>query len=134
MTAGTQGWRRPPCVPISVPMSFVSRFSPVRAYLDLRRFLGERHPYELGFLILAMAITSFVMFAFFKDSHIEKVYKRDIIYVQQWPADRTDAQIRAQQAVDEPIRQKRLAEEKARRDRLRQQFKRADDWMTERGL
>ena len=107
-------------------MGFFSRFAPVRAYRDLRFFLSQRRPYELGFLVLAMAITGFFIYAFTKDPSIAPVYKRDITYFEQWPADRTDAQIRAQQKIDEPIKQKRLAEQAAADEERRASFRRLD--------
>ncbi|WP_374944903.1 hypothetical protein [Sphingomonas sp.] len=115
-------------------MAFLDRFSPVRAYRDLRFFLSQRQPYELGFLVLAMAITGFFVYAFYSDSSIEPVYKRDIVYVEQWPADRTDAQIRAQQKIDEPIRQRELAEQKQADDERRASFRRLDKKLEGWGL
>lgn len=115
-------------------MGFFSRMSPVRAYKDLRLFLATRERYEFGFLVAAMAITGFLIYAFYKDSSVPAEYKRNIVYVQQWPADRTDAQIRAQQAIDAPIKAKRLAEEKAAREAKQAEFKRVDDQLTKWGL
>lgn len=115
-------------------MGFFSRMSPVRAYKDLRLFLATREKYEFGFLALAMAITGFLIYAFYRDSNIPTEYKRNIIYVEQWKADRSDAQIRAQQAIDGPIKAKALAEQKAAQDRRRAQFKQVDDQMTKWGL
>ena len=58
-------------------MQFFARLSPLRAYQDLRVFLAQRQPYELGFLVLAMAITAILVWAFVKDSYREPVYKPD---------------------------------------------------------
>ncbi|MDP1028053.1 hypothetical protein Q5H91_12585 [Sphingomonas sp. KR1UV-12] len=115
-------------------MNFFGRMSPLRAYRDLRVFFAGREPYELWFLIAAMAITGFFIYAFAKDSAIEPAYKRDIVYVEQWKADRTDAQIRAQQAVDAPIKAKRLAEQKAAQEERQRGFKKLDDAMSRWGL
>ena len=108
--------------------------SPLRAYRDLRVFLAGREPYELIFLVAAMAITTFFIYAFAKDSAVEPTYKRDIVYVEQWPESRTDAQIRAQQAIDAPIKAKRLAEDKAAREAKQASFKRLDDKLSRWGL
>lgn len=115
-------------------MGFFSRFAPVRAYRDLRFFLSHRQPYELGFLTLAVGITCVLIYAFARDSHAEREYRPTIIYVQQWPADRTDAQIRAQQAIDAPIKAARMAEEKKREEERRASFKRLDDRLTKLGI
>jgi hypothetical protein len=115
-------------------MQFLSRFSPGRAYRDLRLFLGTRRPHELGFLVLAMAITGFFVYAFAHDSAVPVEYKPDIIYVEQWPLSRTDAEIRAQQKIDGAAKTKRLAEIKAAEDERRASFKRLDDRMKAYGL
>lgn len=115
-------------------MSYFGRFSPIRAYRDLRVFLGSREPHELGFLVLAMAITGFLIYAFEKDSTMAPEYRRDIVYVEQWRADRTDAEIRAQQKIDGPIKAKRVADEEAGIARRRAQFKKVDDAMNRWGL
>jgi hypothetical protein len=61
-------------------------------------------------------------------------YKRDILYVEQWSADRSDAQIRAQQAIDGPIKAKALAEQKARQEKRQAEFKQLDDQLTKWGI
>jgi hypothetical protein len=115
-------------------MKFFSRFSPVRAYRDLRLFLSQRQPSELGFLALSIAVTGFLIFAFARDSYSEKVYRPNIIYVEQWRADRTDAEIIAQQKIDEPIRQKALAEQRRLDEERRRSFERLDKKLEAWGL
>lgn len=115
-------------------MGFFSRFAPLRAYRDLRFFLSQRQPYELWFLIAALMVTGFLVYAFAHDSYAEREYHPTIIYVEQWPADRTDAQIRAQQKIDAPIKARALAEQKARDAATRASFKRMDDKLTDMGL
>lgn len=115
-------------------MQFLGRFSLIRAYRDLRFFLAGRQPYELGFLALALGITGVLVYAFARDSRVEPVYKPNIIYVEQWRLDRTDAEIRAQQVVDEAARQKRLAVQKAEQDKTRAQYRRLDNQLDKWGL
>ncbi len=115
-------------------MGMFSRFSPLAAYRDLRFFLGNRQPHQLWFMIAALGVTSFLIYAFVRDSYVEPVYRRNIVYVEQWPADRTDAQIVAQQKIDAPAKTKALAEQKKREDETRASFKRLDDKMTAMGL
>jgi hypothetical protein len=115
-------------------MGFFSRFSPIAAYRDLRLFLSQRQPHELWFLIAALCVTSFLVYAFARDSYAEPEYKRTIVYVEQWSANRTDAEIVAQQKIDAPIKAKALAEQKAREDANRAAWKRMDDKMTAMGL
>lgn len=115
-------------------MGFLSRFSPVRAIRDLRLFLASRPPYEMGFLVAAMGITGFLVYAFARDSTVPVAYKPDIIYVEQWPATRTDAEVRAQQKIDGEAKTRRLAEQKQREDEMRAQFKRLDDRLKRYGI
>ena len=113
---------------------FFSRLSPIRAIQDLRVFLSHRHPYELGFLFLSIVITGLIIAAFVKDSHFERTYKRDIIYVQNWRADRSDAEIRAQLAKDAPIEKARRDEFLKAQEERKAAFKRYDDALKKWGI
>lgn len=115
-------------------MQFFSRFSPVRAYKDLRFFLSQREPRDLGFLVAAIAITGFFVYAFMRNDIPPEPYQPNIVYFKSYTADRTDAQIKAQQAIDKVDQDKRIAAQKAREDKLRGQFKQVDDAMTKWGL
>ena len=115
-------------------MTFLKSISPLRALRDLRAYLASRKPYELWFMMLALVITFTVLLVFVKDSHIATPYKRDIIYVEQWPITRTDAQIRAQQKIDEAKRNIARAELEKRRQKKQAEFKKVDNWLTEHGL
>jgi hypothetical protein len=115
-------------------MQFFSRFSPVRAYKDLRLFLSQREPRDLGFLALSIAITGFFVYAFMRNDIPPEPYSPNIIYFNNYRADRTDAQIKAQQAIDKIDQDKRIAAQKAREEKLRSQFKTVDDAMNRWGL
>ena len=124
---------RLPCAYLSA-MQFFRRFAPWTAIQDLRRFLAQRKPYELGFFFLSVLITGAIIIGFAIDSYAPPTYKRDIIYFQNWRADRTDQQILAQQKLDAP---KEAAAKKAQEDReaaTRAQFKRIDDNLKKWGL
>lgn len=108
-------------------MSYLARFSPLHAFRDLRLFLSYRSRHELIFLALAMVITTALIAGFVHDSHEERPYRRTVVYVQQWRADRSDAEIIAQQKIDSAVRGKERAE-LARLQKARQaEFKRLDD-------
>lgn len=115
-------------------MQFFARMSPLRAYRDLRLFLATRQRHELLFLAMSIAITAFLLYAFARDSHVEKVYKPDIIYVEQWKLDRTDAQIVAQQKVDQAKRDVEEARLKKAQAERQAQFKRLDDKLSRMGI
>ena len=70
-----------------------SKFQPSGALGDLRYFLAHRQPHQFVFMALAVALTIAAVALVAYDSKVVKEYHRDIVYVQQWPLTRTDAQI-----------------------------------------
>jgi hypothetical protein len=131
---GAWGWHRRPHAPIFTPMSVLRHFNMFRAVDDLRGFLRQRRPHELGFLLLSVALFGSILVAFTIDSHEERVYRPNIIYVEQWPASRTNAEIRAQQKIDGPIEAKRRADEEAQRKQTQEEFKRLDSKLKKLGI
>lgn len=116
-------------------MSFFARFAPLAATRDLRRYLARRHPYELGFLFLAIILTWGLVTVMVQDAKsIEVPYKREIIYVQQWRADRSDAEIHAQQKVDAIEQAKRDAELDRLKKKRQAEFKKIDDALKAYGI
>jgi hypothetical protein len=85
-------------------------------------------------MALALAVTLLILFAFVKDSHFEKPYERNIIYVEQWPITRTDEQIKAQQKIDQAKRNIAKAELDKRRKAKQAEFKRLDDKLEKWGF
>jgi len=115
-------------------MNFLSRFSPIVAYRDLRGFVLQRRPHELVFAVLAITMTIVVISVFAQGSNVARPYKREIIYVQQWRLDRTEAQILAQQKIDQVERTKRDAETAKQQKDLQAQWKRLDDKLNKWGI
>src|SRR5690606_16164432 len=107
-------------------MSFFSRLSPLRAFRDLRAFLRSRKPHEVGFMALSIAITWTMILAFSLDTdNIKRDYvEPDIIFVQSYAENRTDAEIIAQQKIDLPKELARKAELEALRKKRQDEFKR----------
>jgi len=101
---------------------------------DLRAVLRIRHGYQLWFLLAAFATTALILTGFYLDSYFERAYKREIIYVQNWRADRTLDEIIAQQKIDEEARQKREAAAKAKAEKKRLEYKKVDDKLKSWGL
>lgn len=101
---------------------------------DLRDVLRIRHRYQLWFLLAAFATTALILTGFYLDSYFERAYKREIIYVQNWRADRTLDEIIAQQKIDEEKRQKLEAEAKAKAEKKRLEYKKIDDQLKAMGL
>lgn len=115
-------------------MSFLTRLSPLRAVRDLRFFLAQRQPHELGFLALSMVLTAAIITGFVYDSAAPKPYKKNIIYVEQWPLTRTNAEIVAQQKIDKVIKDKQKAEIERQQRAIQADFKKLDDRLKALGI
>ena len=116
-------------------MSRLRHFNPFAAINDLRRFLAGREKHELIFAFLAVFVTFSILIAFYLDSgDLKAPYKRQVQYVESWPADRTDAEIVAAQKADAINRAKREAELKKRQDEKRASLKRLDDALSRWGI
>lgn len=115
-------------------MNFFRRMSPFRAIQDLRLFLAQRKRYELGFFALSLVITGALIGAFIKDSHIPTPYKRNIIYFKSWPADRSEAEILAQQKIDSAEKAKQEARLEKLRKKRQAEFKKVDEALDSWGI
>lgn len=109
-------------------LKYVERFNLLSAGRDFRAFLAMRRPYEFGFMVASLILCVVIVAGFVVDSTIKREWKKpDIIYVQQWRADRTDAEIIAQQKIDQVKKQQRDAAQKKLEDENRAAFKRLND-------
>lgn len=115
-------------------MTFLKYMSPFRAVRDLRLYLARRKRHELWFLLLALAMTAGILFMFFKDSQFEKPYKPNIIYVESWPLTRSDAEIVAQQKIDQAKKEAERAEIERKQKRRQAEYKKIDDTLKQWGL
>ena len=115
-------------------MTLLRFFAPMRAYQDLRLFLSQRRKHELVFLALSLAITYLIIFYMIHDSKIVRDNRPVIIYVQQWPANRTDAEIIAQQKIDSVEQTKREEAAKKRDAENQAAWKRIDDGLKKYGI
>jgi hypothetical protein len=86
------------------------------AWRDLRAFLVSRQRHQLVFAALAVGLSVLLVLGFYHDSSFP-VPER-IVYVENWPANRTDAEIIAQQKVERIEKKKALAERQAAYRRL----------------
>jgi hypothetical protein len=115
-------------------MKFMKHVSPRGALGDLRDAIKVRNRTDVLFMVLSLLLTGVVLLGFYKDSQFEKPYKREVIYVESWRADRTLQEIIAQQKIDEPKRLAREAEIKAKAEKRRQEFKKIDDGLKAWGI
>jgi hypothetical protein len=115
--------------------AYLRRFAPLRAFFDLRRYLGSRGKHEIIFLFAALAVCVLIIAMFLVDYSPKAIYREpDIIYVQSWPANRTDAEIVAQQKIDQAKKDKEDAQRAKDEAELRAQYKRASDTLNKFGI
>lgn len=93
---------------------FPSPVSPRAAIADFRAFLRHREREHWIGAALAVLVTIIIIIEFLVDSKINTAPPPRIVYVEQWKADRTDAEIVADQKKDQ------AAKEAARKERQRQ--------------
>ena len=74
--------------------------SPSALWADLKAFAGESSPYKWGAAAVAVIMPVAIIIIFTLDTRTNIDPPAQIIYVEQWPANRTDAEIKAQQAKD----------------------------------
>jgi hypothetical protein len=101
--------------------------SPRALWADLRAFTSERRPHQWVAAALAIAIPLAIIFVFYLDGSTNILPGPQLIYVESWPANRTDAQIKAQQKIDQAAR------DKFRKER-QEQFQRIDNTLESYGL
>jgi hypothetical protein len=75
--------------------------SPKRAFADLKAFFRNRDRGHVIGALLAILSTAIVVIIFFADSNINTMPPPQTIYVDSWRADRSDAEIVAQQKKDQ---------------------------------
>ncbi len=116
-------------------MSFLRFFSPTGAWRDLRTYFALRQRHEFAIFGVALALTIVIFWGMILESRIPpKPYHRDIIYFQNWRADRTDAEIIAQQKIDGAEQTRQANELKRLQAERRAQFKKVDDGLKAYGL
>ncbi|HEX8380837.1 MAG TPA: hypothetical protein VF619_09860, partial [Allosphingosinicella sp.] len=101
--------------------------SPRALWADLRAFTSERKPHHWVALALAIAMPLAILFLFDLDGRTNIAPGPQLIYVESWPASRTDAQIKAQQKIDQAWRDKALKERQ-------EMFKKHDEQLERLGL
>jgi hypothetical protein len=84
--------------------------SPRVLWSDLRDFVKLRSRHRMIAAVLALAMPIVILAGFYYDSQTNIMPGEQIIYVKDWPATRTDAEIVAQQKIDQERREKAIAE------------------------
>jgi len=84
--------------------------SPRALWADIRAFLGERTGVQWGAALFAIAMPVTIITIFYFDSQTNIMPGEQLIYAESWSADRSDEEIKADQAVREERRQAIAAE------------------------
>jgi len=100
-------------------MALPKPYSPRAVAADLRAFFGQRSPHQLIAAALALIIPIAIITLFAIDAKDAGTPPPQLIYVKSWPADRTDAEIKADQA-------KAQAEKEAFQREKQRQFKKLE--------
>ncbi len=101
--------------------------SPPALWADIRAFTAERRPHHWVALALAVSIPLGILFIFDLDGRTNIAPGPQLIYVESWPANRTDEQIKAEQKIDQAAR------DKFRKER-QEQFKKLDEKLERLGI
>ena len=101
---------------------FPSPVSPRAAFADLRAFLRHREREHWIGAALAVLVTMIIIIEFFVDSKINTAPPASIIYAEQWKADRTDAEIIADQKTHQAAREALRKEKQRKFQKLEKQL------------
>lgn len=84
---------------------------PAVVWRDLKNFLAGRQRHQLLFAALSVMIPALLIAGFYVDSHVEPP-KPEMMFLPSWPATRSDAEIIAQQKIDQKKREAAQAEKR----------------------
>ena len=101
--------------------------SPRALIADLRAFARERSSVQWIAALVAIAMPVIIVFGFIKDAKTNINPKEQIVYVGSWSANRTDAEIKADQARREKQREAAVAERQRQFKQLERRFGMDDD-------
>ena len=104
-------------MPVLPPIS-----RPGVAFRDLRAFLRQRGRDQVIGAILAVLVTIIIVIVFFVDSKINTAPPTQIIYVESYPANRTDAEIIADQKIDQAKKEAAAKERQRQFQKLEKQL------------
>jgi len=103
--------------------AFFRRANPLVGWRDLREQLAQPRTYKWRFLALSAAMTFAVFSVMFSQGAKGPPRPPEIIYIDSWRADRSDAEIIAGNIAATRQRHEREAAEAASRERIRAMYK-----------
>jgi hypothetical protein len=89
---------------------------------DLFAFMRQRSREQVIGALLALLVTTIIVIEFFIDSKINTAPPPTIVYAESWKADRSDAEIVAQQKVDQAKRDAAAKEKQRQFQKLEKQL------------
>lgn len=97
--------------------------SPRRAFADLRAFFRHRSRHQLVAGGLAILLPALILVGFYLDGQTNLAPpRRQLIYADNWRADRSDAEIIAQQKIDQKAKDDAALEKQRAYQRLEKRF------------
>jgi hypothetical protein len=95
---------------------------PRAALRDLAAFMRQRSREQVLGATMAVLVTIIIVIIFFVDSKINTAPPQQVIFVENYPANRTDEQIKADQQKDAEARHKAEAEKRRQFQELEKKF------------
>ena len=96
--------------------------SPRAAFADLRAFLRQRSREQVIAASLAFLVTAIIVIEFLVDSKINTAPPPQIVYVESWSENRTDAEIVADQKKDQAAKDAAMKERQRQFQKLENQL------------
>lgn len=103
-------------------MAFPRPSKPTVLLSDLRAFLAGPQRHRLLFGFLAILMPAIIIYGFNRDARTNILPGPSITYIQSWPADRSDAEIEAQQKIDQKKKEAADLERRRSYQRLAKQL------------
>ena len=95
---------------------------PRAAIADLRAFMRQRSREQVVGAALAVLVTAIIVIEFLVDSKIGTAPPPQVVYMDSWSANRTDAEIIAQQKIDQAKRDAAAKEKQRQFQKLEKQL------------
>jgi hypothetical protein len=101
---------------------FPKPVGPRAAFSDLRAFMRQRGREKVIGALLAVLVTTIIIIEFLVDSKINTAPPPTVVYADSWSVTRTDAEIVAQQKVDQAKRDAAAKEKQRQFQKLEKQL------------
>lgn len=98
--------------------------SPKALWADLRDFFSDRPRHSWIAAALAVGVAAALMGMFYFDSKMMSSDREQVIFVDSWPATRSDAEIRAKQKADKAERDAAIEAHRREMERIDQNLNR----------